>query len=152
MDMSQKTKKFKNNSIFYFKTKYKKGSITAIELDSNKNEISRNTLYSAKDSTKLNIYAEDEIKLNHLAFVRLEYTDEDGIIKPLLRGKIKVEVEGGKILAFGNACPYNKDLYFSNESDTYYGRALLIVKVFDDLKIKASSPYGNNELSLKLNK
>jgi len=61
--------------------------------------------------------------------VALDYTDEKGTVKPLERGIIKVDVKGGELLAVGCACPYNERGFMTGETDTYYGRALAVVKV-----------------------
>ena len=73
------------------------------------------------------------------------YTDENGQTKPLARGRIKLAVKGGELLAFGSACPYYPESYQSNETDTYYGEAMVIVKpdTAKELFVKAESPYGS---------
>ena len=64
----------------------------------------------------------------HLTFIRLQYTDPAGEVKPLKRGILEVTVTGGKLLGLGNACPYNTIGYCSNHTDTYWGEALAIVQ------------------------
>ena len=44
------------------------------------------------------------------------------------RGILKVKVRGGKLAGFGNACPYNKIGYCTDETDTYWGEALAVVQ------------------------
>ncbi len=147
------TKKLKNNSIFYFKTKYRSGSVTAIALDENKKEISRNSLYSANDETILSFINEaDEIRKDQVVFIKLRYTDNNGILKPLSRGKIKLDIKGAKLLALGHACPYNEDLYNKDETDTYYGEALCVIKVesSDLVEIHAKHAYGENSIILNV--
>ena len=63
-----------------------------------------------------------------LCYVRMRHTDENGETKPLERGRIKLDVEGGELLAFGSACPYYPESYQSAETDTYYGEALAIIR------------------------
>ena len=46
----------------------------------------------------------------------------------LERGRIEVAVTGGSLLALGHACPYNEDGYSGTSTDTYYGRALAVIK------------------------
>ena len=43
------------------------------------------------------------MQAGHLCYIRLRYTDEKGITKPLARGNIKVEVDGGTLVGLGNA-------------------------------------------------
>jgi beta-galactosidase len=56
---------------------------------------------------------------------------------------IKLEVKGGRLLAFGNACPFNKKSYSTDESETYYGQALAIVQADGSgpVEIRAISGY-----------
>lgn len=68
------------------------------------------------------------IQPGHLCYVRLRYTDANGITKPLERGRITVTVEGGKLLGLGCAAPYNRDSFVSGETGTYYGEALAVVE------------------------
>mgnify|MGYP000127657315 FL=1 len=68
------------------------------------------------------------MQAGHLCYIRLRYTDEKGITKPLARGNIKVEVDGGTLVGLGNACPYHERSYLDCVADTYYGEALAIVR------------------------
>ena len=44
------------------------------------------------------------------------------------------------MLAAGHACPFNKDGYTHDYTDTYYGRAMAVVKATGDVvKVKASA-------------
>lgn len=67
-----------------------------------------------------------------LCFVRLRYTDANGITKPLERGRITVGVEGGRLLGLGCAAPFNLDSFVSNETGTYYGEALAVIEAPHD--------------------
>ncbi len=122
-------KKFKKNCRFDFKCKYHDGEIVAVNLDKRGNELSRSALKTADNKTVLSVVPEkSEVNFGEICFIHLDYTDADAIIKPLERGVIDIEVEGGELLAFGNACPFNKDGYLGTSSDTYYGRALAVVR------------------------
>lgn len=122
-------KKFGKNCRFDFKVKYYDGEITAVNLDKNGNELSRNTLKTANDETILSVTPEKKtVKKGEICFIHLDYTDENGTVKPLERGKIHIDVEGGELLAAGHACPFNADGYNNDYTDTYYGRAMAVVK------------------------
>ena len=122
-------KKFKKNCRFVFKTKYRGGEITAVNLDAKGNELSRSTLRTAGDETVLTVAPEAETAARgKLCFVRLKFTDKAGIVKPLERGDVKVTVDGGQLVALGNACPFNPRCYASEVTDTYYGEALAVVR------------------------
>lgn len=136
-------KKFKKNCRFTFKVKYHDGEITAVNLDKKGNELSRNTLTTASNETVLSVTPEKSVvNKGELCFIHLDYTDENGVVKPLTRGYIQLQVEGGELLAAGHACPFNKDGYNHDYTDTYYGRAMAVVKATGDVvRVKAS---GNN--------
>ncbi len=122
-------KKFKKNCRFDFKTKYYCGEITAVNLDKKGNELSRSTLKTAGDETQLSVFPEKKtVKAGEVCFIRLKYTDGKGVLKPLERGIINITVQGGKLLAVGNACPFNKLGYNGVKTDTYYGEAMAVVK------------------------
>ena len=128
-----------------FVTKYYDGYVEAIAYDRAGNELCRQRLDTAKEDTKL--VAEPErlsVKEGQFAFVRLRYTDGDGTLKPLARGKIKVCVDGGILAGLGHACPFNPDGYKNNFTDTYYGEALAVVRADKkgEIKLKAESPFG----------
>ena len=124
------TKKPKNDCKVFFDTTYHNGEIKAVAFDANDNVIAEKTLATAGKETVLR--AEPELtRVNadtDLCYVRMRYTDENGETKPLTRGRIKLEVEGGDLLAFGSACPYYPESYQSAETDTYYGEALAIIR------------------------
>lgn len=125
-------KKIKN-CLTTFKTIYMAGKITAVALDKNQNEIARSELVTADNQTQLRAIPEsDTVKVGGLVYIRLQYTDKEGIIKPLERGEIKVRLQGGQLLALGNGCPFNMAGYLNNHTDTYYGEALAIVLATSD--------------------
>lgn len=122
-------KKFGKNCKFDFKVKYYDGEITAIGRDKKHNELSRNSLKTAGNETVLTILPEKkDVALGEVCFVRLRFTDNNGVIKPLEHRQVSVEVEGGELLALGNACPFNPRGYADTITDTYYGEAMAVVK------------------------
>ncbi|MCH5162040.1 MAG: DUF4982 domain-containing protein [Clostridiales bacterium] len=122
-------KKFKKNCRFNFNVKYYDGEVTAINRDKQGNELSRSSLKTAGDQTVITVLPEKtEVKKGEVCFVRLRFTDKDGNIKPLEHREISVNVEGGELLALGNACPFNLRGYMDTVTDTYYGEAMAVVK------------------------
>ena len=119
----------KNSCDTRFKVEYQPGMLETVVYNQKGKEISRNTLYTAGKETELRAIAEEQsVQKDHLAFIRLQYTDKTGTVKPLKRGILKVSVKGGKLLGLGNACPYNEIGYCTNETDTYWGEALAVVQ------------------------
>ena len=102
-------------------------------------------------TTRLTLDAEEPtVKPGHLCYIRLRYTDENGITKPLARGSIQVQVRGGTLVGLGSACPFNKHSYLDSETDTYYGEALAIVRMGDGeaMTIAASDGEYSAELTV----
>ncbi len=62
------------------------------------------------------------------------------------RHKISVQVRGGKLLALGNACPYNPDGFLKPETDTYYGEAMAIIQAWDEQLVKIVAKDAENEV------
>ena len=149
------TKKPKNDCKVFFDTTYQNGEIKAVAYDANDNIIAERTLTTAGKETIL--VAEPELtRVNadtDLCYVRMRYTDENGQTKPLVRGRIQLTVEGGELLAFGSACPYYPESYQSNETDTYYGEALAIIRPqagAGKVVVKAESELGNAETEIEI--
>ena len=130
-----------------FKVKYEGGCVLAVGYDAAGKELCRTSLATAGEETVL--AAVPEAKLlgpKDLWYVRLQYTDAAGNLKPLARGEVHVEVEGGELLALGHACPYNEEGYLKDRTDTYYGEALAIVKpAGGTVKLRAESAFGTAE-------
>lgn len=146
-------KTLKKNCRAVFKTNYYGGEVTAVAYDKNGDEISRTSLLTAGNETKLTLAPEqDIIAKDGLCYVRLMYTDNAGTVKPLARGDIKVSVKGGRLLGLGNGCPYNERGYLTDTTDTYYGEALAIIAPgADEISISAESKYGNANITVKVN-
>ncbi len=113
----------------FFSIPYQQGQLTAVVYDSNGKETGRNCLISAEKQTMLRMEAEENrVETGRLVYIRLRLTDPKGVTKVLERQRIRVSVEGGELLGLGHACPYNEDGYVSDETSTYFGEALAIVR------------------------
>ena len=122
-------KALKNDCLAKFSVPYEPGRLEAVSYDAQGCELGRCTLTTAGQQTKITAGPEQSsVQAGHLCYIRLRYTDEKGITKPLARGNIKVEVDGGTLAGLGNACPYHERSYLDCVADTYYGEALAIVR------------------------
>lgn len=134
------SKRLKNSCIARFTCTYESGSIEAVAYDEQNVEVGRTALQTAGDTTSLQLEPEEQkVQAGHLSYIRLRYTDEQGILKPLARGEIQLNVTGGELLALGNACPFNEQGYLQSTTDTYYGEALAIVRAGagDSIRVQA---------------
>ena len=145
------SKTLKNDCLAKFSIPYESGTLEAVSYDAADHEIGRCKLQSAGGTTRLTLAAEEPtVKPGHLCYIRLRYTDENGITKPLVRGSIQVQVRGGTLVGLGSACPFNKHSYLDSETDTYYGEALAIVRMGDGdaMTIAASDGEYSAELTV----
>ena len=145
------SKTLKNDCLAKFSIPYESGTLEAVSYDDADHEIGRCKLQSAGGTTRLTLDAEEPtVKPGHLCYIRLRYTDENGIIKPLARGSIQIQVRGGTLVGLGSACPFNKHSYLDSETDTYYGEALAIVRMGDGdaMTIAASDGEYSAELTV----
>ena len=145
------SKTLKNDCLARFSISYESGTLEAVSYDAADHEIGRCKLQSAGGTTRLTLDAEEPtVKPGHLCYIRLRYTDENGITKPLVRGNIQVQVRGGTLVGLGSACPFNKHSYLDSETDTYYGEALAIVRMGDGdaMTIAASDGEYSEELTV----
>lgn len=133
-------KAMRHDCIARFSCAYEPGVLEAVSYAESGREIGRRRLVSADEQTVLTAEVESvngkltagAVHPGRLCFVRLRYTDANGITKPLERGRITVGVEGGRLLGLGCAAPFNLDSFVSNETGTYYGEALAVIEAPHD--------------------
>ena len=144
------TKTLKNTCLAEFRIPYANGELTAVSYDSAGREIGRKTLATAGAETILHLAAEEAPEMGKLCWVRLRYTDEKGVVKPMERGEIRVNVEGGKLLGLGSACPFYPESYLDPVTDTYYGEALAVILPEGDVNLTAEDGVRRAEIRLPL--
>ena len=130
----------------FFKAPYRRGRIDAISYDRFGKKTGFHTLLSAESDTRLAVEPEKKTTGDALYFVRLRYTDADGITKVCEQHNITIEVEGGVLIGVGNACPYYEGNYTDSTTPTYYGEALAVIKANSDakgIKLMAGDGEGN---------
>lgn len=123
-----------------FKTKYIPGNIQAKIYDVSGKMTGEDNLCSAGE--KLHIMLEQEqdtVRAGEPVYIDLSICDEKGIIERNCDGKIKVKVEGGRLLAFGSANPRTEESYISGEFTAYYGKAQVIVLSDRESQIKVTA-------------
>ena len=122
-------RKLKNTCLARFRCTYEDGTVEAVSYDAQGAELGRCCLRTASEKTVLRAISEQQrVAPGHLAFVRLQYADENGTLKPLERHTLRVSVRGGRLLGLGSACPYNERGFCGDSTDTYFGQALAVVQ------------------------
>lgn len=129
-----------------FRVQYEPGVLEAVAYTSSGKEDARTRLRTAGEETQLSVIPESGTK--ELYFVNLRYTDSEGTPKPLIQGEIRVQAEGGELLALGSARPLNPRSYLTDTTDTYYGEAMAVIRPRGEVKLSVESPYGKQELIL----
>lgn len=129
---------------------YEPGTLEAVAFDEDGREISRCALASSSGPVELRAEVEYAgtpvgfarrdvwhdgppaaplaVGAGRLAFVRVRYTGSEGTTRPLERGRLRAAVEGGELLGFGCAAPFNAGSFVTGETETYYGEALAVVR------------------------
>ena len=139
-------KQVKNNCVFTFHVPYANGKLEAVAYNAPGHETGRSTLETAGEETILRAVPEETmVRAGHLSFIRLQYTDSNGIVKPCERGVLDVKVEGGRLVGLGSACPYYERSYLDSTCDTYYGEALAIVEAGSGDQVTLTAGDGKHE-------
>ena len=130
-------KELKDRCDAMFTVEYRPGRLEAVSYDADGRETARNSLETAGEETILRAVPEQKaVRPDGLCFIRLQYTDKKGTVKPLERGTLHVTVTNGELLGLGNGCPYNETGYCEDYTDTYFGEALAVVRASEDAGIK----------------
>ena len=112
-----------------FDIPYESGELTAVSYDGNGKELARRSLKTAGEETRLSMMPDEAaVRPGGLAFIRLEYTDREGIWKPMERHTLSVTVKNGTLSGLGNACPYRKGSLAGSTTETFFGDALAVVR------------------------
>ncbi len=143
-------KYFKNDCRLAFKTTYQAGELKVLTYDESGRMIGQSCLVTASDHTRITIEPETPAEPGKLLYVLLRYTDENNILKPMQKGRLKLEVKGGELLGLGHASSYNRDGYLLHETATYYGEAMAVIRVFDTDTIALNVTDGSLSSNLVL--
>lgn len=144
-------KKLRKSCRVVFKTAYQEGEVMAITRDASGKELGRKCLYTAGKETQLTLRPEQsQVKANGLSFIHIQYTDKEGVHKPLERGVVTVKVEGGELLGLGNGCSYNTNGYLKASTPTYYGAAMAVIRAYESEYVKITVSDGRNEKNIQL--
>ena len=115
-----------------FKTRYHPGTLTAVALDGNGEELSRQTLSTARAETVLSAVPEKRMLCadgQDLCFIPIEFTDSNGTLKPYIEQIIEITVEGAAVLqGFGSAAIKTDESYLTNRHRSFRGRCLAVLR------------------------
>ncbi|TRZ51537.1 glycoside hydrolase family 2 protein [bacterium] len=115
-----------------FDTTYRPGSLEAVSYDENGKELGRAVLKTASEETVLTVTPETTVlKANgeDLAYIVINVTDNEGIVKVLEERTIQVRVDGaGTLQAVGSGNPRETEDYTGTSFTTYHGRMIAVVR------------------------
>ena len=118
-----------------FMVAYQPGELTAVGIRNGKEVITK-TLTTAGKPAKIRLVPEQSAvraNINDLAYVQIEVLDEAGRLVPDAEVNIQLSVEGlGKIIACGNASPYDLESFNNPNLKSFRGRALAILQPGND--------------------
>jgi hypothetical protein len=106
--------------------------LVAVAFSVDGREIGRDTLTSAGEGLRLQVAPEcDGLRADDadLGYIRIEITDDDGIVRPLADREVTVAVTGaGTLRGFGSAEPVTVEGFSTVHHSTYYGRGLVVIR------------------------
>lgn len=131
--LGRKTAGKKVGFITYFDTVYESGNLTAITYE-NGVEIGKMNLVTAGTKHQI-VMKQEEIRNTELIYIQIEIQDENGTLVTDDIVKLEALVTGGaNIAGFGSGNPKTTYNYNGNLTETFEGRALLILKKDKELK------------------
>ncbi len=111
-----------------FRTAYRPGELKAVAKDRAGKPVGESVLRSAR-SHGVHISCEETcVKAGGLAFFDVTLSDGEGNVECAADCRLTAEVSGGELLAFDSARQKTEEQYSSPSCETYYGRALLVVR------------------------
>jgi beta-galactosidase len=131
-----------------FQVPYELGELKAVSCSKDKKALGSSLLKSAGNDLSIAIHAEKRgFKVGEVAFFQVNLEDPEGTVESNRDGLISLELKGARLLAFGSAQVRNPDQFYTGQAHTYYGRALLCLKIDQkNFSVKAS---GDNYRSAK---
>ena len=121
-----------------FKTKYVAGELKAVAADRHGNLLSENVLRSARGH-RISVTCEKEGgKPGEILFFDVTLADRNGNIESNADCRLKAFVKNGDILAFDSARQKTEERYSAPSCNTYYGRALLVVRAKEKGELQIS--------------
>ncbi len=109
-----------------FRLPYAPGELTAVTYV-NGAETGRTVLRSAEGELRLRITPEEAPHAGKPVYIRVDIVDSNGQIEANADENLTVELSGGRLLAFGSACPKSELSYLGSTFPSHYGRAMAVL-------------------------
>ncbi len=110
-----------------FRLPYAAGTLKAEALDDNGAVLSQSELKSGGKETVLSVQPEKQaVKPGEVFYVPVEFTDNNGEIKPYIEQPVEIAAENAALLGFGSALTKTDEVFDKTTHHTYRGRALAV--------------------------
>lgn len=113
-----------------FELTYEPGELLAVTY-TNEEKTGEYRLATAQRDIDLSIHVEEpwgSADQNPVRYIDIYAADKNGVVYDAAEQKLTAGIEGGKILGFGSGNPKTQYAYTANETETWRGHALLIVR------------------------
>ena len=127
-----------------FEAVYEPGTIEAVSYDEDGNESGRMELHTALGNRRVLLKAEPEMK-EDFVYIDVIICDETGNVATDSDQKITLETKGGaEAVGFGSGSPKPKYNFNENKTETFNGRAQIILKrrAADDISVAVTTEEG----------
>ena len=112
-----------------FTVPYTPGTLLAETLDDKGNVLAFSELKTGGEETLLSVRPEKAIvRPGEVFYVPVEFTDEQGVLKPFIEQKVEIHAGNAVLLGFGSALTKTDEVFGKPYHDTYRGRALAVFR------------------------
>ena len=112
-----------------FSVPYAPGTLLAETLDDKGNVLAFSELKTGGEETLLSVRPEKAIvRPGEVFYVPVEFTDEQGVLKPFIEQKVEIHAGNAALLGFGSALTKTDEVFGKPYHDTYRGRALAVFR------------------------
>ena len=137
--------------IVRFKTPYQAGVLSAISYDSRGNEIGRDSLQTAKESTELRVECESSVcRPGEMVFFRIRYTDQNGEVKPTEKHTVRIKAENGSVMGAANASCSFCGNFAQSEAPTYFGEMQTVVQAGSSGILRVTADDGKQSATAEI--
>ena len=112
-----------------FRVPYEPGELRAEALDAQGRVTGSDRLISAGAETILRLEPETgACRPGEMIYLRIRYTDRQGVVQPLARRTVRVSAENGTVMGTANGCTFFRGNYAQSKVETYFGEAQAVVR------------------------
>lgn len=141
-------KKRVRNGVAAFQAKYAPGELTAVAYDEYGRETGRSQLFSSVGRAKPCLEPErTAVRQGQVVFVPVTLAGTNGMRECAADRTLTATVDGGELLAFGSANPRTEERFDTGSCNTYYGRAMAVVRAGKPGKMVVTLRDGGQESS-----